>query len=178
MTLLEYIESTGTQWIDTGVKPNQNYSIEVKFQTSQQSKAGVLVCDENWNLNGFGIFSNTSEWGTYSFNTNMYGASPVEVTLRNAELFVNGSSVHTFSPNSFACPVSLTLFCLNRNGIKQEFMTGRLYYARVYVGNDTVKEYLPAKDSNGVACLYDNIAKEYVYNSGSGNFISGPEVAA
>ena len=33
---IEYLESTGTQWIDTGIKPNQNIRVMIKFKCDVQ----------------------------------------------------------------------------------------------------------------------------------------------
>ena len=34
-------------------------------------------------------------------------------------------------------------------------------------------DFSPCIDENGVVCLYDKVNKEYVYNSGTGEFIGG-----
>lgn len=47
-TKLAYIQSSGTQYIDTGVKPDQTYTLKIKFQTTQTLSGGVAVSDQNW----------------------------------------------------------------------------------------------------------------------------------
>ena len=54
-TELAYIQSSGTQYIDTGVKPDQTYTLKIKFQTTQTSSGGVAVSDQNWKSNGYRI---------------------------------------------------------------------------------------------------------------------------
>lgn len=152
---LEYIESTGTQWIDTGIVPNQDYAIEVKFQTMQSSACGILACDQNWQSNGLGIWAEVVEWGSATHNIVLYGNDPVEAALRNGVLSVNGDQVWSTPSVTFSCPVSLTVLCLNRNGVKQEFTAGKIYYTRIYNGNQLVQELLPAIDPKGIVCLYD-----------------------
>lgn len=36
-----------------------------------------------------------------------------------------------------------------------------------------VRDYAPCLDKNGTVCMYDKVNKEYVYNSGTGEFIGG-----
>ena len=38
--------------------------------------------------------------------------------------------------------------------------------------DNLIRDYAPALDPDGVPCLYDKISEEYVYNSGSGSFIT------
>lgn len=33
-----------------------------------------------------------------------------------------------------------------------------------------VRDYAPALDPDGVACLYDKVSEKYVYNAGTGSF--------
>ena len=40
-TPIEYLESTGTQWIDTGIKGNMSYTYEIDFQ--QNNDAGTVA---------------------------------------------------------------------------------------------------------------------------------------
>ena len=52
-TALEWIESTGTQWIDTGYAPNANTKIEARFNTCERTTAwgnffGCTSADESW----------------------------------------------------------------------------------------------------------------------------------
>lgn len=43
-------------------------------------------------------------------------------------------------------------------------------------GESIIKDYRPCLDDNGTPCMWENVSKEYVYNSGTGSFVSGPEV--
>ena len=48
-----------------------------------------------------------------------------------------------------------------------------MYRAVIYDGIVPIADYLPCLDGNGVACMWDNVAKEYVYNDGTGDFAYG-----
>jgi hypothetical protein len=48
--------------------------------------------------------------------------------------------------------------------------------AKIYDNGNLVRDYFPAKDSNGSVCLYDLVSRQYAYNAGNGEFIAGPEV--
>lgn len=46
----------------------------------------------------------------------------------------------------------------------------RIYYAKIYVNDELVRNFKPALDENNVACLYDTVTKQYYYNAGTGTF--------
>lgn len=52
----------------------------------------------------------------------------------------------------------------------------KVYSAKITDGNVVVRDYKPAKDKDGIVCLYDTISQTYSYNAGSGVFIAGPEM--
>ena len=55
---LEYIESTGTQYIDTGFTPNANTRVEVTYENpSATSGVCVIGSDTTWKSNGFALYS-------------------------------------------------------------------------------------------------------------------------
>ena len=79
---LEYIESTGTQYIDTGLKPTQNYSITIKCQSTGTSSNTYAGCDTNWQNTGFFVGVNVFEFGNASTTSvQNYGENPIVLTL-------------------------------------------------------------------------------------------------
>ena len=100
------------------------------------------------------------------------------VRINNAEkaIYVDNVSVGTFSTSVNATD-SIVLFArrwdasgsnmINSNGIF------KLYYFTIRQNGETVRDFRPAIDEDGVICLYDNITNKYYYNSGTGSFISG-----
>ena len=42
--------------------------------------------------------------------------------------------------------------------------------------NETfIRNMIPVKDYNGVLCMFDKVSNEFFYNSGTGDFVAGPE---
>ena len=52
------------------------------------------------------------------------------------------------------------------------FGKARFYGMKVYLGTNLVMDLIPAKDKDGVACIYDKLAGKCIYNQGTGNFIA------
>lgn len=68
------------------------------------------------------------------------------------------------------------LFGLNDNGTRK--ISSGLHVSRVTYRRDRIPiaDYIPCLDQSGVACMWDNVAGEYVYNDGTGDFAHGSAV--
>jgi hypothetical protein len=172
-TFVDYLESTGTQHIDTDFKPNQNSRIEVTFESSD-SASGVAAVDGGWLTRGFGVFTQVVEFGDTQYN---YGVTSVKktVVLDKGAISIDGTVVKTLSA-TFQSTVSLVLFALNRSGTIQEHMVGKIYSCRIYDNGILVRDYRPCYDPDGVACMYEEVSGTYSYNAGSGSFAAGGAV--
>lgn len=180
-TRLEYIESSGTQYIDTGFKPNQDSRIVVDFHKSPYSSIeclfGVRIANGN---DGFAV------WATDSivyplFADNTYDKYPITINSLqrlsydlNKNIFKVGGSSVTMDLTNFQSGHNLYLFNLNNNGtINTNYVSGKLYSCQIYDNDILVRDYIPALRSDGIAGLYDAVNDTFTASSGSGNFIAG-----
>lgn len=174
-TELQYLESSGTQWIDTGVKPDQTYALKIKFQTEQPSSGGIAVSDANWQSNGFGIWCNAAAFGNGTMQTTeWHGTTPIEIELSQQGLFVNGNLTWTPDTATFTVPANMTLFSLNRNGSIAEKLTGKIYFAQLFKAGKPVRNFIPCTNPSGIPGLYDLVDGKFYGNSGTGVFLAGP----
>ena len=60
-------------------------------------------------------------------------------------------------------------------GLNSKFK-GDMYYFRIKKDGVLLRDFIPAKDPDGVVCFYDKVSKTFFYNQGEANFIAGPEV--
>lgn len=177
-TELQYLESSGTQWIDTGIKPDQTYTLRIKFQTEQASSGGIAVSDANWQSNGFGIWCNAAAFGNGTMQTTeWHGTTPIEIELSQQGLFVNGNLTWTPDTATFTVPANMTLFALNRNGSIAEKLTGKIYFAQLLKAGKLVRDFIPCVDPAGNVGLYDLVGGKFYGNSGTGVFLAGPPKA-
>lgn len=176
-TEVQYIQSTGAQWIDTGVKPDQTYALKIKFQTEQSSSGGIAVSDANWQSNGFGIWCNAAAFGNGTMQTTeWHGTTPIEIELSQQGLFVNRNLTWTPDTATFTVPANMTLFALNRNGSIAEKLTGKIYFAQLLKAGKLVRDFIPCIDPAGNVGLYDLVGGKFYGNSGTGVFTAGPVV--
>ena len=176
-TQLEYIESNGAQYIDTGLKPTQDYSMTIKCQSTGTSNNTYAACDTNWQNTGFFIGVSVFEFGNASTMTAQnYGENPIVLTLDKTGGYKDGVKVwNNTSTNTFQTVSNLTLFALNRNGTIREYLTGKIYYCTISNNGTLVRNFIPCKNSDGVIGMYDTIGAQFYQNSGTGTFTAGGE---
>lgn len=189
---LEYLESTGTQWIDTGLYTDPHYRITMRCSplTIANTNPGAMFFGSTGTQgHEFYIWTNNvngqpnAKFGNANYNS--YGPTGINVGdvidvdfnenwIRVAK---DGSNIweYMFPLNSFTSDRTLRLFSLNRPGSSNYTGLVRIYYVKIYRSDVLVKDLKPVL-KDGVACMYDSINKEYLYNGGTGSFIAGPEL--
>lgn len=189
ITEVEYLESSGMQYILTGVHPAANLRIAGKVEYLQQSG----LTDNKWTT-FFGYFSSTSDgfclWvddSTRKFNFNdpsiLNGpvctpGTVVEFETIGNQLIANGQTYIPSPSVAYNCSKSpdLPLFAFyapNNGGYTTCNSHARIYSFRIYAGDELVRDFLPVIDQNGVACLYDTVEGKFHYNAGAGVFAAG-----
>lgn len=180
-TELAFLASTGTQYIDTGFKPNQDTRIVMKAQlTSSTTEAGAFLFGARTSSNSSDTFSFLWYTSKNAFRSDYANSQPTLDTSigmfdmlyldhnKNVVRLNNTYCEHTYT--SFSSPVNLTLFCVNTNGTKSMYTSMRLYGMEIYDNENLVRDYIPKTDSQGVPALYDKVSNTYYYNQGTGNF--------
>ena len=88
---------------------------------------------------------------------------------------VGGASIGwSFTYQAFTCPYTLTLFAIHRSTVfcGQQ----KVYSCKIYDNGTLIRDYVPCKNSAGVVGLYDLVNDKFYTNSGTGDFIAGPEL--
>ena len=175
---LEYIQSTGTQYIDTLVNIEANKPITLR-----------VVCDCSFNNAGVGngvgttISGNIFYFGTYN-GTYCYGLGTVDgVTSVAADterrihdldavgkkLTISGKL--SLTGLSFATPTASRTFWLPQwgQGIK-------LYSCKIYDNGTLVRDFIPCQTTDGTIGLWDDVNSVFYGNAGTGTFTAGPEI--
>lgn len=186
-TPLTYIESTGTQYINTEIIPaNKIISTEAKFQLTSEGTAaptliGSGVTDGTDNCRLFGIYQ--SKWRIKLSGTNWQSSNNIDTHIHIIRInFSNGSFLDNNKILNNQVTISLTnnkpLYIFDdNNGGGTEFC-GKVYYLTLYNNNNLIGDYRPARrDSDGVLGMYDLVSRTFKTNSGSGTFIAGPPLA-
>jgi hypothetical protein len=190
-TRLEYIENSGTQYIDTGFNPNQNTRVlmdmefAVSTQTNIQAMFGARVAYANA---AFYVFCQSNYTGyqhahgvkvSTTATPNAFGRHIVD---KNANtLIVDGVSINTAASSTFSTTYPIFLFTVNNGGVPMASNNPskmRLYSCKIYDNGTLVRDYVPCKNASGVIGLYDAVNGKFYTNAGTGTFIVGSDVAS
>ena len=179
---LEYIESTGMQYIDTGFKPNQDTRVVCSTQFAKQNAAAWLFGARNGNYD--------SSFGFLTYQNNYrsdYDTNSVQTIIGSYEGFffvdkdknvtsINDEIESTASATTFQCSYNLYLFANNNGGAVAGQSDAKISSCQIYDNGTLIRDYVPCTNSDGTAGLYDIENGQFYGNAGAGSFIAGPEV--
>lgn len=189
-TRIEYIQSTGNQYIDTNYLPKSlstkyeigfmrtstNGSYNPIINSEEDLRFGVL-CSDTVTSRGICWAGSRSSYKVTTFpivNNEKY-----DIIFDKTGISVNNTK-YNFNGTVTEATASWTTMINHRKtsstGYASEYSLGRWYYLRIYEDEKLVRNFIPVKNSNNVACLYDAINKTTHLNVGSGSFTAGPEV--
>ena len=180
---LEYIESSGTQYIDTGFKPNQNTRVVAKMD-------GYSVGTAQWyfgsrdgtKVNAFGLLTTDGQFrDDFGTDTIPFAAGPgaLEIDKNKGKFYISGELKASHPSATFQGSNSMYIFGMHQNGANDSFAIDnvRFYHFDVYDNGKQVRGFVPAKrESDGAVGMYDTIGAKFYGNAGTGAFVAGPDV--
>lgn len=179
-TELEYIQSSGTQYIDAGCIPTANTKVAMDFQLTAAEDAanaclfGVIgQFSFRWFGSGVVFRSNGANKADFPKGIPALDRHSVEKTATKT-ILDKTRSVTTTVGN-----VSKTLYLLAQRGntAAQNFSRAKLYSCQIYENSALIRDFVPCKSASGVVGLYDLVDAKFYANAGSGNFAAGPEIS-
>lgn len=185
---LEYIESNGTPYIDTGFVPNANTTFKCKLQaiTGYQFGCGRQEIDSSTNA-FLGAYKNengvTIEYGAIGFGyvQPIDGISIISSKIESSTYYVvnNNNTLSSRNVTTRTTSGTITIGALH-NGPNQTELSrgkGKFYYLTFYNSGILVHNYIPAERcSDGKPGLYDTVNNVFYTNQDTGEFIKGPYV--
>jgi len=187
-TPIEYIESTGTQYIDTGITDVVNSEFEIVFQLTKLSTTDGCIVGADAN-NGWKtiVGYNSSFFYTQCGGNGQYVSCNGSVDLEKHTMkVVNTTNTQTFicdniaQTQTYTIPVdqtySLYIGARHKPNGARLFSDQRTYSFYVKKNDTLVRDFIPVLDPNGVPCMYDRVTDTFFYNSGTGDFIAGPVI--
>ena len=179
---LEYIKSTGTQYINTGFAPNQSTRVVCDTVFAAVLAGTWLFGARHANADrtfGFLTYQNSyrSDFDTSSNETITETQSGRFTVDKDGNITkINGSTVKTAAAGTFQCSHSLFLFANNNNGTVGGYGTATVYSCQIYDNGTLIRDYIPCQTTSGDIGLWDDVNSVFYGNAGTGTFTAGPEV--
>lgn len=182
-TPLEFLESTGTQYIDTGIVPTAAAGLKIDHELTNDVDTIPLGCRNNGSSDtrfyalraprkstvgtylGYG-------WGAWqALNPNAEG-SRVNSLLNwlNSGVAAWQGTTRPLSALPFTPTYSLYMFAANIGGKASLLSSCRVWTAAVSKGDSVMASFIPALDATGTPCMFDLVSRKPFYNSGAGDF--------
>ena len=191
-TAVEYIQTSGSQRIDTGVKSSASIGMSADFcftdtRTNQNLAQTYDGSGRYYQLLVLMITSwgspDGAVWFLYGYlNTNQYfkkADTDRHIYHFNADgqytVEMDGIQYKKADPSQttfLADARNLYLFARNSPTV-DGYARMKLYSCAIYDGGRKIRDFKPCLDADGVPCLYDLISKTAFYNQGSGSFTWG-----
>lgn len=188
-TALEYIESTGEQYINTGIPTQDGIGFDVTFLTNSTiGNTGNYGCilggrkasgNNDVQITTFGNPAGNIRYGSQTGNNaGIVNNQKLHVSLINRVATLNDGTTYTVPSYTFGESNNIYLFGLNNNGTLIQTGSGcRIYNAKLYVNSNVVADFIPVKrNSDSVLGMYDAVSGKFYTNAGTGTFTAGNEI--
>lgn len=188
-TAVDYLQSSGEQWIEMGVAPNQNTKAVLKIKINVFTSQGASLIGSRTDVNSDDQFTTyLDDYGGTRFLFRMDGQPETIpwkglttdkiyiVTLSGTKMkaeLEDGTAVFskTFSVPDFTSTVTMALF--RSKGVSGAYFQGRIYSCKHYSGDELIQDFVPCLDTGGVPCMFDLVSRKSFYNKGTGSFTWG-----
>jgi len=187
---IEYIQSTGTQYIDTDVIPNNNLTIKCKtsfgygtlFGAEGEVASNTIAIAAGTDNKEYIRYFQTSGTpiATELTSNSIYELefTPTKTIFKDTDGNLETLS-YTASGSSPQC--SLYLFARNLTGsvLETSYSSRRIYYLKIYNDKVLVRDYIPCyRKSDGETGMYDIVNNVFYTNKGTGEFLKGEDIGS
>ena len=186
-TQLEYIQSSGTQWIDTGVRVMPENYQQLKMSVTcekigQGSGASKWLVDGSNVANAYfymGVYNGKYYYGcgTTDHDTgisSVAGKQTFTLDIPSAKFTVSNAVDVSISTEAVTASAPLYLFGFSYSPVR--CYAEKIYSCQIYTGATLVRDFVPCKNASGAVGLYDLVGAKFYANAGTGTFTAGPEI--
>lgn len=195
---VDYIESTGTQYIDLGIDASRNTKAELEIKDIPITNSKIFGSRTSANVNDFSISTeviNSTPNLVCNFPSNMTGTFTTDITtayenvlnisLNKSYITIENKTTgentrkKIFQPSTFTTPGNLYLFSASGTFTGYSNASMKLYYCKVWNGNTLIRDLVPCyRVSDNEVGLYDLANDVFYTNEGTGTFSYGSVVPA
>ena len=183
-TQVDYIKSSGTQYIDTGVKGNQDTKINLDFEATNFSYSGnktIIGSRKGATEKHYGItisaganpylysgYNNVSQQGVpISLNTKY------NVFKDKNIMYLDNTQITNATYTTFETPTNMFIFAMDEVSAKF-YSSIKLFNLKIYNDNVLVRDFIPCyRNSDNEVGLYDLVNNVFYTNQGTGAFTYG-----
>jgi hypothetical protein len=172
---VEYLEATGTQWMDTGIN----------ITTTDNFTANYVVTLEKKSTRGLIGYSpaNNGYWGINAKNDYELGSSTTNIPTGEKDSVIfkrtidtNGKQLHELYINGILGRTrdratgetgKFSLWAIANGGWRA---SGKIYSFQMTLNGENIFDFVPVLAPDETPCMFDRISQKLFCNSGTGTF--------
>lgn len=166
-TQLEYIEASGSQYIDTNLACNKSDFWRYNIVADLVNNSNYAGCN-----------------GYLQYQASVGGGvkSNIDIVYQNVIETISVNGVQKSSQNWAGYSGSnvkigiLKLGDTNNAWAGTSPQSGKIYSCKIYKSGVLTRDFVPCKNLSGSIGLYDLVSAQFYQNAGFGTFIAGPVV--
>ena len=179
-TQIAYLQSTGTQYIDSGVKGDSDVRVTADFEITAFGSGTTFIFGAQGTDSIRYTLGMTSAGAFRSdFGTAMTSGSAASLNTRysadkNGNVCIVGGQTLTSAAATFTGTTNIYLFARSYSSISCSKI--KMYRCKMYKAGALVRDLVPARNSSGTLGLYDTVNGTFYTNAGSGTFTAGADI--
>ena len=178
---VEYLQSTGTQYINTGYSPNQNSKMWLDYQLTELQSA--MFAGARRTSSGARYFtinsgsSNTKMFGAFGTSGNIeldeITTNRVQTQIGNKGIYYNNVLKYTPSSTTFQLSENVLLFAVMQNSSDITLYSKvKIYGCKIWENDTLIRDFIPCyRISDNVVGMYDKANNVFYTNDGTGTFL-------
>ena len=192
-TRLEYVQSSGSQYVNTGVSSGTNITAEICWKSLMNAQTeskfvfgarkawqqSMLFVSHQCRNDGVSDSGIRYAWGANAYSTQTFPTDFFAQRLSASEAMLGTTKVWTPPSATFDYSYPMYVFTINNagsahsNGAKMQ-----LKWLRICDNGEEVRMFVPARrNSDSVAGLYDLANSNFYPSASSTALVAGPEIA-
>lgn len=186
---IEYLGSTGTQYIDTGIVPNADTGIDARIKSNITGDYYAIGLRDNTSNTRWCLGLETHiRWAYVGYGDAITLLTNIPNSIYYADIQMNllDSGVAVATCNNATRQVSLPTLSFNpvnnirlfgTAGVSADYTKwyGNIYYVKISQGNKIIMDLIPVRVGS-VGYMYDKISGRLLGNDGTGDFVLGNDI--
>lgn len=182
---VEYLESTGTQCIDTGIRceADVGFSIDALFPNAPVAGTYPVVIGAQYSdySHWISVWAENTELraGTESSTISIpfFTRFAASLNFNNSQRVVVGAQSVNITTRLITANIGI--FCAGDENGFSTFSASRVYSVQITKGNNIVRDFVPVRFTNELGqsegAMYDKVSGELFRNQGTGSFTIGSD---
>ena len=191
---VEYIQSNGNQYINTGLIGHMNYKYEIEFQQLDSSSYRIWGAFGQNNYVGYNMsitWISSSRgicWESQASNQNYVSIGELDsnkhtIIIDDGYIIYDGVNKGRSSGHNSEFSIDKNIFLFTANpgdATPTSNLNGRIFSYKVWDNNgNIVQDFIPCykiPESDNIIGMYDIVNNEFYTNAGTGSFTKGPDI--